>query len=273
VDERLSVRHALQKYSDAQRGQTMELAWLLTGLCSWALACPGEQSEVKRLAVEVYERLKNNQGRHGIFGHAARSGSLAGRTRGWIGSFADQVYPIYAMVLFAKAYGDREAEARSLQCGRAICDAQGEKGQWWWHYDSSTGRVLEGYPVFSVHQHAMAPMALLALSQLTQKDFNPWIYRGLDWINKGNELQFDMENSAAKVVWRCICRKSSGLNGYVSAALQRRILDPTESSDALKVLFECRPYELGWLLYAFAGRVKNPSSPLTSDSPMNGGWR
>ncbi len=37
-------------------------------------------------------------------------------------------------------------------------------------------------------------------------------------------------------------------------------LRPAESAGAggdLKVLFECRPYELGWLLYAFAGRDGN----------------
>jgi hypothetical protein len=28
-----------------------------------------------------------------------------------------------------------------------------------------------------------------------------------------------------------------------------------ETFEDLKVLFECRPYELGWLLYAFAGRA------------------
>lgn len=270
LDERLGISNALQRYSDAQRGQTMELAWLLTGLCYWAQASPEVQPRIERLTFEVYERLKSNQGRHGIFGHSARRGSLAGRARGWIGSFADQVYPIYAMALFAKAYGDPEAEARALQCGRAICEAQGARGQWWWHYDSSTGYVIDGYPVFSVHQHGMAPMALLALSEMTRKDFSPWIHRGLEWIGGRNELQLDMENSAAKVVWRCICRKSSGLNGYVNAALQRRILNPTESGDALKVLFECRPYELGWLLYAFAGRITNPSCPMTSDSLMNG---
>ena len=34
-------------------------------------------------------------------------------------------------------------------------------GQWWWHYDVRDGSVVERYPVYSVHQHAMAPMALL----------------------------------------------------------------------------------------------------------------
>jgi hypothetical protein len=30
---------------------------------------------------------------------------------------------------------------------------------------------------------------------------------------------------------------------------------PYQEKKNLKVLFECRPYELGWLLYAFAART------------------
>jgi len=265
IDDRLGLKNALQQYPDAQRGQTMELAWFLTGLCYWAAACPKEQAGLKRLAVEVYERLRNNQGKQGIFGHAARTGSLAGRTRGWIGSFADQVYPIYAMVQFAKVYGNREAEARALECGRAICEAQGDKGQWWWHYDSSTGHVIDGYPVFSVHQHAMAPMTLFALGDLAGEDFGPWIYGGLKWINGDNELQFNMENARGHLVWRCIHRSSTRLKRYLNAALSRGSGTATESGEALRVLFECRPYELGWLLYAFAGRGANESSSAAID--------
>jgi hypothetical protein len=252
MDERFGATSALQRYSDAQRGQTMELSWLLTGLCYWGLTCLSDRPALKRLAIEVYGRLKSNQGKHGIFGHCARAASIAGRTRGWIGSFADQVYPIYALTAFSKAFGDQEAEARALQCARTICELQGRRGQWWWHYDSSTGRVINGYPVFSVHQHAMAPMALFALGDLTGKDFSSWIYRGLEWINGSNELQFDLENNAAKVVWRCIDRSSSRVNRYLDAAFGCGNSAIAESGDSLKALLECRPYELGWLLYAFA---------------------
>jgi hypothetical protein len=234
VSKRTGVSTALQRYRQAQSAHTMELAWLLTGLCYWELAFPRNQVGIKDLAFETYEKLKRSQGKYGIFAHAARHGSLAERSRGWIGSFADQVYPIYAMSLFSSAFGDREAPTRALQCARAICEAQGEKGQWWWHYDSLRGQVIEGYPVFSVHQHAMAPMALLQLADLTGHDFNPWIYKG---------------------IWRCICRSRRPLARYLKAGLGRypdRI--EHECPEDLKILFECRPYELGWLLYAFAKR-------------------
>jgi hypothetical protein len=115
--------------------------------------------------------------------------------------------------------------------------------------------VLEGYPVFSVHQHAMGPMILFALGEAAQFDFTPWIYRGLQWINSGNELGFNMEDDAAQVIWRCQYRSASQIKTYLKAALNLGdAARPYEAKKDLKVLYECRPYELGWLLYAFAAR-------------------
>jgi len=88
-----------------------------------------------------------------------------------------------------------------------FCEAQGSIGQWWWHYDSSTGRISGRLPVFSVHQHAMGPMALLALGETIRSDFSPWIHKGLQWINR-NELAFDMEDRTVNVVWRSIYRST-----------------------------------------------------------------
>ncbi len=256
--ERLDIDGALHRYGDAEQGSTMELAWFLTGLSYWRLLCSRKGTGLNQLAREVYARLKANQGKRGLFAHCARSRNLAARTRGWIGTFADQVYPIYAMSLFSSVYGDREAETRSLDCARAICEAQGRKGQWWWHYDSSRGRVIDGYPVFSVHQHGMAPMALLMLADVTGHDFNPWIYRGLQWINSNNELSFEMESSRCGVIWRCIYRAHRSPVRYVKASFGSYAgkIEHGHPQD-LRVLFECRPYELGWLLYAFSGRCSD----------------
>ena len=80
----------------------------------------------------------------------------------------------------------KEALQNSLQCANAICNLQGPLGQWWWHYDSMTGRVAERYPVYSVHQHAMAPMALFAAQDACNADFRePNLQRaGVDWRGK-----------------------------------------------------------------------------------------
>jgi hypothetical protein len=237
---------ALNRFPDARRGFTMELSWFLTGL---VYASKLEQTaDLERLAHETYRLVRLNQGQHGLLGHMAKWHSMAGVVRGRVGSFADQVYPIFAMAHFSEVFGHQEARDNALRCARAICSLQGSLGQWWWHYDSATGRVVEHYPVYSVHQHGMAPMALLALRETFGADFDTHIYGGLSWISGANELHQDLEDDDAGVAWRCIQPPKS--NPY--AAGLRALMGKEPSQGPLHILYECRPYELGWLLYAFA---------------------
>ena len=269
IETRIELNSALTRYPSAKRGVTMELAWFLTGLSNWVLACPEKQSQLRDLAFQTFAMLKKNRGEQGFFGHLARGASVSGMARGRIGSFADQVYPIYGMTRFSQAYQEESALQLALQCGRGLCEAQGSLGQWWWHYDSLSGRVLEGYPVFSVHQHAMGPMTMFALGEAAQCDFSPWIYRGLNWINAANELGFNMEDEEAGVIWRCQYRPTSQLKTYLKAAFSGGgAAKPYQATKDLKVLFECRPYELGWLLYAFASRAGQPMATVSGARSM-----
>jgi hypothetical protein len=59
-------------------------------------------------------------------------------------------------------------------------------------------------------------------------------------------LRQDLEDTAAGIVWRCI-RPSQASS---SVARIRTLLGKEQNLNAMEVLFECRPYELGWLLYA-----------------------
>jgi hypothetical protein len=250
LESRLDLKTALNRFRDARQHRSMELSWFLTGLSYQVLARPEKLAGTKDLALETYRRIVRNQGKEGIFGHSASNEGLSGMLRSGIGSFADQVYPIYAMTKYSQAFGDDKAIKRAMDCAITICEAQGSLGQWWWHYDSSNGRVAESFPVFSVHQHAMGPMTLLALGEAVQSDFSPWIYKGLQWIDD-NELGIDMKDNSANVVWRCIerTRPNRVWNAAVNLITRR---EDRESRNGLRTLFECRPYELGWLLYAFA---------------------
>jgi len=248
---RCKVETALERFSDAREARTMELAWFLAGLAHAGLSCPEKLSDLRELADKTYGLLEKNRGKSGFFGHLSTSKSVAGLLRGRVGSFADQVYPIYALSKYAVAF-QLEAPAKlALDCANAICEAQGELGQWWWLYESQSGRVSSKYHVYSVHQQGMAPMALIAVEEATGKSFEQPIYKGLRWITGANELGEDMRDMSQGLIWRCIypqqkygkylnvLRSLVGLpNGKVSAA-------------DLKILYEDRPYELGWLLYAF----------------------
>jgi hypothetical protein len=234
-------------------GRTMELAWLLSGLAHVTVACAERASALSATALRVYDLIKDNQAGKGIFGHLSRPKSLAGFIRGQVGSFADQVYPIYALSKFAQAYDRPEALQLAANCADAICQAQGSLGQWWWHYNSSAGSFVEQYPVYSVHQHGMAPMALLALKAASGRDFTPAISKGLQWIFGNNELGCDLRDRSAHVIWRSTY--PSGYHRHLNtAASVLRGRGHMRSYRHMKVKFECRPYELGWLLYAHGGR-------------------
>jgi hypothetical protein len=249
-NRRHDVKNALTRFPEASQRHTMYLSWFLTGLSHQGLARPELVPNTRDLAAETYRTILRNQGKQGIFGHLAGDKGLSGMTRGRMGSFADQVYPIYALSKYSQAYGDEKATKRALDCALTICEAQGSLGQWWWHYDSASGQVAETFPVFSVHQHAMGPMALIALGEAIQSDFTPWIYKGLQWIDD-NELGIDMRDDKANVVWRCIGRTQ--VNRIWNLAFNFVTgREDRESRNGLRALFECRPYELGWLLYAFA---------------------
>ena len=247
------IKTALTLFRDARERRTMELAWLLTGLAHAVLARPEKRSDLAKLSTTVYHLLKENQGPSGIFGHLGRSRTISGIMRSRIGSFADQVYPIYAFARFAQAYQFDEALKLALQCGDAICALQGSLGQWWWHYDSGSGKVVQRYPVYSVHQHGMAPLALYALGEVSKRNFFEPIRKGLRWIVAGNELESDLRDEADLLVWRCIFPA----NKYRASVRDLARFVSTQSEAApndLRIRKECRPYELGWLLYAFSSR-------------------
>jgi len=252
-------RHALDsavdRYPDGRERRTMALSWFLSGLSHVAIARPARRGDLTGIAEAVYSILKKNQGPHGIFGHQAQSAGLTGILRGHLGSFADQVYPIYALALSLQAFQFEDALAPASACADAICRAQGPLGQWWWHYDSNIGKVVGKYPVYSVHQHGMAPMALFALGEAAKRDFDREIYQGLEWIYGKNELQSDMRDASARMIWRCI--RPAKFMRYLSEAVSLLKPDRDERPPGgMKILHECWPYEFGWLLYAFAKHVR-----------------
>jgi hypothetical protein len=179
-----------------------------------------------------------------------------------LASFAAQVYPLHGLAAFHLWTGEAPPEALSRVAAR-IVEAQGPLGQWWWIYSSRDRAVLEGYPVYSVHQDGMAFLGLVELERLGLGDFATPLAFGLDWLYGANELGQSLVDREPPLVNRCIMRAGSEADGAygISRAnlwrLFRRSLAPrlagdrTEAStDRLEILRECRSYHLGWLLYA-----------------------
>ena len=228
----------------------MELSWLLTGYSYCALNGPKLQGQkTADDARQVYLQIKSNYGGNGIFRHQAACFPWV--LNSLMGSFADQVYPIYALTAYARAFDEKEALSVAIECADAICKLQGPQGQWWWHYNASKGAVAGRYPVYSVHQEGMAPFPLFALSRATGRDYQKYIYKGLEWIKGKNELHYTMIDYEKNVVWRNIHNKK--IHGIIEECFNLMGISKFKMKDSgLFALHECWSYELGWLLYAFA---------------------
>ena len=228
----------------------VELAWVLTALSLDPAAKVGDLRE--RLAHRLIASLDR---RSGLFPHVLGDGRFV---RSHVSCFADLVYPVQALARYHQLTGERAALEAARRCGEQICRAQGPAGQWWWHHDLRTGRVVEPYPVYAVHQDAMAPMALFALEEAGGSDFSSAVWRGLAWLMSSPELGGrSLVDEESGLIWRKVARREPGkLSRYVQAAASR--LHPALRVPGLDVLFpphavdhEDRPYHLGWLLHAW----------------------
>lgn len=252
IYSRVQAPKALTRFADGQQGYTMEVAWYLTGLMSCCLAGNSDLPGLLEQARTAGQILKGNCGVSGVYGHVSRSGSLTGYFRRRIGSFADQVYPTIAFARMAMALDDEDARDLALRTATTMCELQAPMGEWSWQYDAATGRVVSRYPVYSVHQHAMAPMMLFAAGDASGSDFSNAVSKGLAWIGGSNEVRRDLVERSLGLVWRCIYLRP--IDAYADAALRFFRLRRGTAGSGLNIRYECRPYELGWLLYAFAGQ-------------------
>jgi hypothetical protein len=198
--------------------------------------------------------------------------------RSHVGSFADQVYPVQALARLHASADDKTALATANEVAGMICAAQGKSGQWWWHYDSRSGGVVEEYPVYSVHQHAMGPMALMDLAEAGGDDHMDAIARGLRWLARPPETTEALVLDNPPVTWRKVARGDQrklvrGLRATSTRVLPGWRLSPLDRAfPPGAVDHECRPYELGWLLYAWlspgsrAATQKSPGLPADAHS-------
>lgn len=253
----------LDKFSDARQCKTMELAWLLTGLCYASRATAGSSFAFEDMSAETFRRLNENRAKCGLFRHVCRD-SWHGWLRAPIGTLADQTFSIYAMSMFAATFDVEEPLEAALECAQMLCSLQGQLGQWWWLYNTEKGETLSRYPVFAVQQQGLVPLALSGLEQVSGRRFRDSIERGSRWIYGANELGQDLRCSSRSLIWRSILPRKRYAK-YVDAA--RSVFGwPAREvpAEALRVAYESRPFELGFILYSSA-RFGLPEAPRKSE--------
>ncbi len=230
---------------------TVDAAWMLTAAV--AAAPLADTDQVLEAAAAL---LLRHRGPQGIYPHHLPA-SAEPRWRAHVGSFADQVYPLQALARAGRLRDTPRWVAAADDTAARLVELQGQAGQWWWHYDHRDGSVVEPYPVYSVHQHAMAPMVLGDLAEAGGTDHTDAVALGVRWLEEHPETVEELIAPRWGLVWRKVGRReppkaARAVQAVTSSLRQGARLPGVDSLLPAGVVdHECRPYELGWLLYAW----------------------
>lgn len=229
---------------------TMETAWCASGLLHEARRTGDRATTVA--AQRVVDELRTNRysGATQLMRHAGPGATAVHRARGHIANFADQIYSLQAFAFASLVLDDAAALGAGSSLARRHASLQGDRGQWWWHYDASRGHVALRFAVYSVHQHGMAPMALAAIDDAGGGNFVANADASLAWIdhNESGRSMFDAERAT---IWRSLERVEPRLAGRARGALEALGVADDRPAE-VELNRETRPYEWAWCLYAAA---------------------
>lgn len=242
---------------------SVELGWVLMAATLAMRSKENLEPIIQPLLKEAHRKLSSlYNSQSGLFQRHNRKG-FAEVLHRRVACFADQVYPILAMATYGTNYNDNESIEMAARAVETICCFQGELGQWQWHYDILGNKLCEEYPVFSVHQDSMAPMAILASDKASSSDHTKEIELGMRWLFGENELKENLVLEDKGIVWRDIERKEPSKFSRTTRGLCC-VLGADRIHKSMANCFrhfvvnpECRPYHLGWILYAWADYTDN----------------
>ena len=184
-------------------------------------------------------------------------------------SFATQTYLLLACYAYGELMNDDRAIRTANVCTRKLIERQGPNGEWPWFFDAASGRVIDFYEVYSVHQYGMAPAFLEVAERHGVSEARAAIIKGFNWVLGQNQLSTpmlvpDLHLSVRSQVRRgeLTTKKWRVLRALGNSMLARDafLIDPSE----LELRRECRSYELGWILWSFGQRADLPA--LTHNS-------
>jgi hypothetical protein len=174
-------------------------------------------------------------------------------------SFATQTYLTIACYNYGEFTGNSAAIGMANGCTRKLIASQGEHGEWPWFFDARSGRVLDFYEVYSVHQYGMAPALLECAERHDVVAARAALIKGFQWVLGKNQLQKSMlvpdlqlsiRSQVRKRELQSKTRRVLRAMGNAHLGYSSSLIDPNE----LGLRLECRSYELGWILWSFGQR-------------------
>ncbi len=229
---------------------SMEVAWILTGLVEAGVRVDLGAGE--ELLAQARSQLLERRPSGHLLAHVARG------PRQRFPHFADQIYGLLALSQLARVREDPEALEAAISLGRKIVELQMPDGAWPWICDPIRGTVVEPYELYSIHQDSMAMMGLHNLSLASgEESFRAAAVRGLDWNYGHNELGAEMFEPEIGMIHRSIRRRrrfARAGQARNAAATYAHATPKPAPAKRLEVNRSMRPYHLGWILEAWAGK-------------------
>lgn len=226
-----------------------QLAWLASGLSeSSVLTGDTNGSLVGEVSAELNGRIDRDSGLARDV-HARRLGSAV--------PVASQFHLLHALCQLVRS-GHEGLRAPAIGLSKALLALQRKDGAWPGLIDPARAVAAVVYPVLTVTQVAVAPMALRSAAELSlEGELKDAIDRGMRWAAGENALNLRLVHDKDARIDRGILpkRKPGALGRGISSAARRirgqaaepdpkqLIIDPASSSE-----------DLGWVLEAWSGR-------------------
>lgn len=235
-----------------------DLAWMLWGSSAASAAGIEDAADTAR---RVFESLADH--------FVNRQTGLPNHSTLWyrrhIVSFGSLAYFLRALEEFAALTGDRRARELFRNGVERTLRLQGPRGEWPWLIDNRSGKILDRYPVYAVHQDSMALLFLFpAAERHGISAANAAIDRSLGWLRANNELGVTMISAEPFTAYRAIQRRDRWprLQRYVRA--MQSAVGSHEGWEApvppVCLNAECRPYHVGWILFVWSARCSPAGS-------------
>lgn len=225
-----------------------QLAWLATGLSESAvLTGDPDQGLIEDVKSELTGRITPAGLARDV--HVHRLGTAA--------PVASQFHLLHALCQMVRA-GDEELREPADRLAGALLGLQREDGAWPGLIDPVRSAAAVIYPILTVTQLAIAPIALRAASELgLVSDFEGAINGSMKWAEGGNALGLDLVHEAdARIDRGILPRRKPGALGRGISSAARRITGQAHEPDARQLIIDpaTSSEDLGWTLEAWAGR-------------------
>jgi hypothetical protein len=240
---------------DARRMRTLhahDAGWLLSSLCRHALETGSSSGSAAADWLYRYT-CREFINRDTLLPYFSRA-----RWRRSFTTFGGLTYYLRSMADYTLLSGDPEAGVIFDEGVRRTLELQGPQGEWPWLINSDQCTVADWYPVYTTHQASMAMLFLLPALDRRVGGCRHAIQKSYRWLFGQNQLGATMLAPEPFQTYRSIRRPGErrraaaflrGL-GHAARRSQASLLPPGR----LEVNRECRSYEMGWILYAWAGR-------------------